>query len=105
MAVAALDSRSLLQEAPPELATFLQFFGTVCSIAAVSMVGLGMQGAAIDVWVRLSADDEPGQDAVYGALQTLRAGGDGTLIDLHVIFADEDETAWPSAVRVVFTRA
>jgi hypothetical protein len=104
MAVAAVDSRALLLEAPPELAAFLQFFGTVCSVAAVSMVGLGTQGAALDVWVRLTGDDDASQDAVYGALQKFRAGGDGTLIDLHVVFPDEDEAAWPAAVRLVYSR-
>jgi hypothetical protein len=104
VAVAALDSRSLLQEAPPELAAFLQLFGTMCSIPAVATVGLGTQGAAIDIWVRLTSDDDESQDALYSALQKFRAGGDGPLVDLHVIFPDEDETAWPSTARVVFTR-
>jgi hypothetical protein len=104
MAVAAVDSRALLQDAPPELTVFLQFFGTVCSVPAVALVGLGTQGSALDVWVRLTSADDASQDAVYDALQKFRAAGDGTLIDLHVIFPDEDESAWPGAVRVVYTR-
>lgn len=105
MAIAALDSRSLLHDAPPEYAAFLQFFGTMCSIPAVSRVGLGAEGAAIDVWVRLTSDDDQSQDALYAALQKFRADGDGTLIDLHVIFPDEDDAAWPCTARVIFTRA
>ena len=104
MAIAAIDSRALLQDAPPELTAFLQFFGSVCSIPSVSLIGLGAQGAALDIWVRLSSEDDASQDAVYDALQKFRATGDGALIDLHVIFPDEDESAWPNAVRVVYTR-
>lgn len=105
MAIAAVDSRLLLHDAPPEFAAFLQFFGTACSIPAVAMIGLSAEGVAIDVWVRLTNDDDPSQDALYTALQKFRADGEGTLIDLHVIFPDEDATAWPRTARVIFTRA
>jgi hypothetical protein len=104
MAVTVLDSYAWLQDAPPELASFLQLFGTMCSVPAVAMIGLGTQGAALDLWVRLRSDDDESQDILYGALQKFRAIGEGTLIDLHVIFPDEDAVAWPSSARVVFTR-
>lgn len=55
--------------------------------------------------LRLSQEDDADEDAVYDAVQRYRASGDALLIDLHVIFADETETAWPSSVRTIFARA
>lgn len=105
MAVAGLDPRSLTQNVPAELDAFLQFFGEVCAVPSVSRVGLGPQGAALDFWVRLNRDNEADEATVYDAIQRYRASVDAVFIDLHVIFADEAETAWPTSVRTIFARA
>jgi hypothetical protein len=105
MAVAALDPRSLAQDAPPELDAFLQLFGEVCAVPSVARVGLGQDGAAVGLWIRLSSGDETDEYAVYGAVQRYLANGDVLPIDLTVIFPDEAESAWPKSVRTIFTRA
>jgi hypothetical protein len=104
MATAALDPRSLTEGAPPELDAFLQFFGEVCAVPSVSRVGIGPQGVAFDFWVRLSQNDDSDEDDVYLALQRYRAGDGSMPIDLHVIFPDESDAAWPSSVKTIFTR-
>lgn len=104
MALAALDPRSLTEDAPPELGAFLQFFGEVCAVPSVSRVGIGRQELAFDFWVRLSRDEAGDEDAVYLALQRYRANDDSMPIDLHVIFPDETDAAWPSSVKTIFTR-
>jgi hypothetical protein len=104
MAIAALDPRSLTEDAPPELDAFLQLFGEVCAVPAVSRIGIGREGLAFDFWVRLGSDETSDEDAVYGALQRYRAHDDSLPIDLHVIFPDEPDAAWPSSVKTIFTR-
>ena len=104
MAVAVLDPRSLIEDTSPELGAFLQLFGEICAVPSVAHVGVGSQGFAFDLWVRLSRDEVADEDAVYRALQRYRAGGDDMPIELHVIFSDEDDAAWPASVKMIFTR-
>jgi hypothetical protein len=104
MAVAALDPRSLTEGAPPELDAFLQLFGEICAVPSVSRVGVGRQGLAFDFWVRLGRDEASDEDSIYLALQRYRASGDDMPIDLHVIFPDEADVAWPLSVKTIFTR-
>lgn len=106
MVVAEAPHRSLLQDQPPEIADFLRLFGTICSIPTVARVGMLMEAAILHLWVRLSDDDEHGQDVIYDALRRYRASdSEGkTHVELHVVFADEDESAYPSDATVYFAR-
>ncbi len=93
------------QVADPEVAAFQQLFGTLAANPSVQVIGINPLGTIINLWVRLGDADEGNEDAIYGALQQYRAGGPERLIDLHVVFADEPETAYPSSVRVLYRHA
>jgi hypothetical protein len=107
VAVVALDSRSPMQVPSPGADAFLRFYGTVCAVPSVAVVGLVIDDPTWHVWIRLGRDDEADQDQIYAAMQQYRASG--TLaghvdIDLHVVFPNEDPAAVPGAATVLFAR-
>ena len=106
MVVAEALPRSLIQEYSPEVRAFLRFFGTLCSIPTVDRIGRVVEGALIHHWVKLNDDDEAAQDAIYDALRRFLADEStrtGTA-ELHIVFADEDLSAFPPEADVIFIR-
>src|SRR4051794_32148125 len=87
MVVADIPSHSLLQEPPPDVRAFLQFFGTVCSVPTVRRFGSLLEGGMIHYWVQLNDDDEDGQNAVYDALRRFQMAEGARLggSELHII--------------------
>lgn len=106
MVLAEAPRRSLLQDCPPEVREYLRFFGSVCSVPTVVRVGTVTEGAVLHFWVQLSDDDERGQHVIYDALRRYRAGPSDKKIplDLHVVFADEDDSAFPREAEIDFAR-
>ena len=89
----------------PEVAAFQQFFGTLAANPSVQMIGVNPLGGILDLWVKLRDDDEGNEGSIYDALQSFRARGGETLVDLHVVFADERDEAYPSSVKVLYRRS
>jgi len=106
MAVALLHPSSQIQDISPAVTDYLRFFGTVCSVQSVARVGTVVEGAVLHLWVDLSDDDERGQNVIYDALRRYQASehAHAVTVDLHIVFADEDETAFPSNVELDFVR-
>jgi hypothetical protein len=98
----AIESRRGID---PELAAFQQFFGTLAANPSVQRIAIDDVGAHLDLWVRLVDDDDDNEAAIYAALSTYHAS-DGVQqpIDLHVVFADEDEAAFPVNIQPLFQR-
>jgi hypothetical protein len=89
----------------PELAAFQQFLGTLAANPSVQLVATDPVGGHVNLWVRLADDNEDNETAMYAALSAYHASdGVETPIDLHVIFADEDEAAFPSGIQPLFRR-
>ena len=89
----------------PELAAFQQFLGTLAANPSVQIVATDPVGGYVDLWVRLSDDNEDNETAIYAALSAYHASeGVQTPIDLHVIFADEAESAFPSGIQPLYRR-
>jgi hypothetical protein len=84
---------------------FLQLFGTACTIPSVAKIGATLDGTSLDLWVGLSTDAPDDEDALYLAAQRYRADVASLHLDLHVIFPDEEASAFPASVDVMFTRA
>lgn len=106
MAVTEASRRSLIQDHSPDTRAFLQFFGTLCSIPVVRRIGCVFEGALMHQWVQLSDDDEAGQDAIYDALRRFQTA-EGTWLgssELHIVFADEDDSAFPADAEILFVR-
>lgn len=106
MVAAKAPSLSLVQDRSPGARAFLRFFGTLCSIPTVQRIGCVIEGAAIHHWVQLNDDDEAGQDLIYDALRRFQTA-EGTWLggaELHVIFAGEPESAFPSDADILFQR-
>lgn len=106
MVVAEASYRSLVQDQSPDVRAFLRFFGTLCSIATVERIGYVFEGGQVHHWVQLNDDEEDGQNAIYDALRRFQAT-EGIAVgttELHVIFADEDASAFPSEADVLFVR-
>ena len=88
----------------PEFAAFQQFFGTLVGNPSVQIIAVDDLGGHVDLWVRLG-DDDANETAIYTALSAYHASeGVATPIDLHVIFADEDEAAFPSGLQPLYRR-
>jgi hypothetical protein len=106
MVLAESPHRSLLQEYPPEIRDYLRFFGTVCSVRTVARVGTVLEDGVVHLWVQLSDDDEDGQNVIYDALRRYRASPSEKKmsLDLHVVFADEDASAFPPHTEIDFAR-
>jgi hypothetical protein len=89
----------------PELAAFQQFLGTLAANPSVLIVASDPVGGYVDLWVRLADDDDDNETAIYAALSTYHASeGVETPIDLHVVFADEDEAAFPADIQPLYRR-
>lgn len=86
-------------------ASFMRFFGAMCTVVTVTRVGIADGDDCLDVWILLADDDESEEEKIYGHLQAYRALGGGPSVDLHVIGSDEGEHMFPRDVAVVFERA
>jgi hypothetical protein len=90
--------------ADPEFAAFQQLFGTLAANPSVQLIGI-YPLSGIDLWVRLRDDDEDNENAIYTALSAYHSSeGVSAPIDLHVVFAEERDSAYPSSVRVLYRR-
>src|SRR5215213_1536123 len=88
----------------PEVIAFQQFFGSLAANPSVRHIGIDALGGYVDLWVRLDDDDEANESAIYAALSAYHASqGVETPIDLHVVFADEAEAAFPSGIQLLFS--
>jgi hypothetical protein len=85
---------------------FLRCFGTMCSIASVRRIDSQSEGNTLDLWLQLDDDDEAGQDAVYEAFRRYQSAKGVPIggMELHVIFADEDTSAFPANAETLFVR-
>ncbi len=88
----------------PKNAEFLRLFGAICAVPSVARVGTLPEASALALWVKLGANDEDHERQIYAALRHYRSAAADVPVDLHVVFADEDEPAFPSAADVVFQR-
>ena len=104
MAVAELHPQRALAWANPEDEEFLRLFGAICAVPSVGLVGMEREGGALGIWVRLVEDDEESEHRVYDAVIHSRSTGVLPPVELHVVFADEDDAAVPSDARIVFQR-
>ncbi len=89
----------------PGHAEFLRLFGAICAVGAVGRVALGVDGAELVLWIRLTEDDIQSEHRVYEAEGEYLAAQASPPVELHVIFADEDESAFPSDLPVIFDRS
>ena len=106
MVVTETPYRSLIQDQLPDVRAFLRFFGTLCSIPTVERIGWVFEGGQVHHWVQLNDDDDERQNAIYDALRRFQAAQGVTpgTTELHVVFADEDGSAFPSEADVLFIR-
>jgi hypothetical protein len=89
----------------PEVVAFQQFFGTLAANPSVRLIGIDSLAGYADLWVRLGDDDDANETAIYTALSAYHATPDvETPIDLHVVFADEADTAFPADIQLLFRR-
>jgi hypothetical protein len=89
----------------PEVAAFQQLFGTLAANPSMQLIGIDEPGGYANLWVRLGNADEAIERANYAALSAYHASeGVETPIDLHVVFADEAENAFPSGIQLLFSR-
>src|SRR4051794_40904320 len=106
--MAAPMLRRMIEPQPridPEVVAFQQFFGSLAANPSVRRIGVDPVGGYVDLWVRLGDDDEDNERSIYAALSAYHASEDvETPIDLHVVFADEDEAAFPSGIQLLFSR-
>ena len=106
MVVAEVPRLSVLLDRSPRDRAFLRFFGILCSITSVQRIDSLLEGGTLHLWLRLNDDNDAGQDAVYEALRRYQSAK-GVLIgetELHVIFADEDASAFPVNSETLFVR-
>jgi len=90
----------------PEVAAFQQFFGTLAVNPSVQTIAMDPLGGYVDLWVRLGDDDEEQENAIYTALSAYHASaGVETPVDLHIVFADEPESAFPAGIQLMFRRS
>jgi hypothetical protein len=69
------------------------------------MVGVDPKGGYLDLWIRLNADRDDHEDALYTAVSTYHASpGVATPVDIHVVFADEPPEAFPASIQVLYRR-
>lgn len=83
---------------------FTQLFGAICAVPIVRRVVVPDPRGTLDIWVQLSTDDEEQEARIYRALQEYRATEAPMAVDLHVIFADESDSALPANAPVAFER-
>jgi hypothetical protein len=89
----------------PDVVAFQRFFGMLVINPAVEIVAADRLSGYVNLWVRLTDDNEAHEYAVYDALRSYHASdGVQTPIDLHLVFADEPETAFPSQLQILFRR-
>jgi hypothetical protein len=89
----------------PEVVAFQQFFGTLAANPSVRLIGIDTVAGYADLWVRLGDDDEGNGNAIYTALSGYHTTPSvETPIDLHVISADEADTALPADIQLLFHR-
>ncbi len=105
MAVAALPAEKSSPWMEPGHTGFLRLFGAICAVGAVGRVALGSDGSTLTLWVRLTEDDIPSEHRIYEAEGDYLAAKASPPVELRVIFADEDESAFPSEVPVIFERS
>ena len=107
MAVAAYWPRAHPAERGGETrvpTAFTQLFGAICAVPIVRRVMVPDPHGTLDLWVQLSEDDEEQEARIYRALQEYRATQGPMAVDLHIIFADEPDSALPSDAPVAFER-
>jgi len=85
-------------------AALQQLVETLAANPSVHVIGVDPLGSTVDLWVRLGDGDEGNEDAIYDALQAYRASSPERLIDLHVVFAQEDDGAFPSGIQRLYRR-
>jgi hypothetical protein len=105
MAIASRRIVGLGDAADPENAAFSQLFGTLAASPSVERIAVNTLCGHVDLWARLQDDDEANEMALYDALAAYHASpGVVTLIDLHLILADEPDTAFPAGLTLLYRR-
>lgn len=97
----------VLEGAQAEATTaFMQFFGEVCAIPAVRLIGALQEekGEPVLLWAVMSEDDEEQQERIYLALQDyLRS--DGPNFDLRVVTPRLRSWTLPNDAVTLYHRA
>ena len=107
MAIARQQSIGILNTEDAETAAFTQLFGTLAANPAVERIAIDHLGGYIDLWVRLTHDDDAysNEFALYDALDAyLRSEGVTTPVDIHLIPPSEPEDAFPSSFPLLYRR-
>ena len=105
MAIARQQPTGILNTDDPEIAAFTQLFGTMAANPAVERIAIDHLGRYIDLWARLTDDDESHEMALYDALDEYHVSdGVTTPVDLHLILAFEPDDAFPSKLPVMYRR-
>lgn len=90
--------------AEPAYEDLLRLFAAICALPAVGRIALTRDGSAVTLWVLLTEDDEQAEHRIYEAEGQYLASEATPDVELRVIFADEDESAFPVNAPVLFSR-
>ena len=105
MAIASHRAGGLRSAPDPEEAAFSQLFGTLAASPSVERIAVSERGGFVDLWARVSDDDEANEMALYDALAAYHATpGVATLVDLHLVLASEPDGAFPASLVVLYRR-
>lgn len=88
----------------PGYEDLLRLFAAICAVPSVGRIALGHDGSTVTLWVRLTEDDGRAEHQIYEAEGQYLATKAAPAVELRVIFADEDESAFPADVPVVYSR-
>ena len=105
MAIARQQPIGILNAEDPEMAAFSQLFGTLAANPAVERIAIDHLGSDIDLWARLTDDDESYEMVLYDALTAYHVSdGVSTPVDLHLILAHEPDDVFPSKMHLMYRR-
>lgn len=107
MVTARQQPIGMMNAEDPEVAAFSQLFGTMAANPAVERIAIDHLGRYIDLWVRLTCDDDAysNEFALYDALTAYhRSEGVTTPADIHLILPDESDDQFPSSYPLLYRR-
>jgi hypothetical protein len=96
------ESQSTLH---PEEVAFSQLFGTLAANPSVQKIAVDDLNRYIDLWIRMSDDDEANEMAIYMALDDYHStDGVTTPVDVHLLLAQEPDRFFPKNLPVLYRR-
>ena len=89
----------------PEEAAFSQLFGSLAANPSVQIIAVDDLNRYIDLWVRMSDDDDANEMAIYEAISGYHAAeGVITPVDVHVLLGHEPDRFFPKNLPVLYRR-